>query len=272
VTPGEFEFLAGFLRRRSGISLTSDKTYLFQTRLVPVLSAHRLSSISDVIRALNASTSGPLHDDVVDAMTTNETLFFRDRTPFDLLKSHLLPKLVAARAKTGVIRIWSAAASTGQEAYSLAMLCTELRPMLGGMRIEIVGTDLCQSALARAEQGRYNQFEVQRGLPISLLAKYFTKEGDDWVLAPSIRAMVQFRRFNLLDPLRPLGRFDVVFCRNVLIYFDLETKRTILGKIAEAMADDGTLFLGAAETVLGITDRFAIQPDLHGAYIKTKAG
>ncbi len=271
MTPAEFEFLSGFIRARSGISLADDKIYLFQSRLVPVLSRHQFSDIAALVRSLRLSTSGPLADDVVDAMTTNETLFFRDRLPFDHFANRLLPGLLARPGRSGAIRIWSAAASTGQEAYSLAMLCAEARGALGGTRVEILGTDLSPAALARAESGRYTQFEVQRGLPIGMLAKYFTKDGDDWVISPTIRAMVKFRSFNLLDSFSPLGRFDLIFCRNVLIYFDIDVKRMIFAKLAEALPDDGALVLGSAETVIGITDQFTLHPELRGIYIKTRA-
>ncbi len=270
MSPDEFAFLAEHIHRRAGISLTDDKVYLFQTRLEPVATRHALGSIQGLIAALKREPIGSLSDDVIDAMTTNETLWFRDRTPFDVLAKDILPQLVRARGKSSTIRIWSAAASTGQECYSLAILCEEARAALGGARIEIIGTDICRTALARAAQARYTQFEVQRGLPIALLAKYFTKQGDDWELSPTIRAMVRFQRFNLLDAYASLGRFDIILCRNVLIYFDVATKQTIFAKMADQMADDGFLILGSAETVIGITDRFAIVPDWRGVYAKTQ--
>ncbi len=270
MSPDEFAFLAEHLHRRAGISLSDDKVYLFQTRLEPVAARHALGSIQGLITALKRDPIGSLSDDVIDAMTTNETLWFRDRTPFDVLAKEILPQMVHTRGKLSTVRIWSAAASTGQECYSLAILCEEVRATLGGPRIEIIGTDICRTALARAEKARYTQFEVQRGLPIAHLAKYFTKQGDDWVLSPAIRAMVKFQRFNLLDDFASLGRFDIIFCRNVLIYFDVATKQAIFTKMADQLANDGFLVLGSAETVIGITDRFAIMPNWRGVYAKTQ--
>jgi len=204
--------------------------------------------------------------DIVEAMTTNESFFFRDIKPFDQFKTFVLPQLLRVRAATRSLRIWSAACSSGQEPYSLAMILTEMRAQLAGWRIEIVATDLSTEILDKAQAGLYTQFEVQRGLPIQLLVKYFKQSGDRWQIDEAIRKMVQFRTFNLLDDMGPLGRFDVVFCRNVLIYFDQPTKSAVLGRVARQLAPDGYLYLGGAETVLGITDRFAPVPDNRGIY------
>ncbi len=200
-------------------------------------------------------------------MTTNESFFFRDRTPFDNFQNVMLPALMAARAREKRIRIWCAAASTGQEPYSLAITIRELAAKLAGWRIEITGTDLSNEVLEKARAGVYTQFEVQRGLPIQLLLKYFQQSGDTWRLDPSIRAMVQYKQMNLLDEFRHVGAFDVVFCRNVLIYFDNATKGAVLDKIAKSTAPDGFLVLGAAETVVGLTGAYKPLTDARGVYV-----
>jgi len=204
--------------------------------------------------------------EVVEAMTTNESLFFRDDKPFEHFRTQALPRLHAARPRGAPLRLWSAASSSGQEAYSLAMILTDLRASLGDRRVEIVGTDIAREQLARAREGLYSQFEVQRGLPMQMLVKHFRKEAGGWRVAEAIRRMVEFREWNLLTDLRPLGRFDIVFCRNVLIYFDQPTKARVLEAIAGLLPPDGLLYLGGAETVLGITTRLAPLAGARGVY------
>jgi chemotaxis protein methyltransferase CheR len=208
--------------------------------------------------------------DVVEAMTTNESFFYRDKIPFDHFRDAIMPGLMAARAKERRIRIWCAAASTGQEPYSLAMSIKEMKQKLGGWRVEILATDLSTEVLEKAKAGVYSQFEVQRGLPIQLLVKYFSQVGDTWQIAPDIRAMVQYRPLNLLTDFSNLGRFDVVFCRNVLIYFDQETKIGVLNRVSKMLEGDGFLVLGAAETVVGLTDALKPVPDKRGLYAPNK--
>jgi chemotaxis protein methyltransferase CheR len=199
-------------------------------------------------------------------MTTNESFFFRDDKPFQHFRTQALPRLIAARPPGAALRVWSAASSTGQEAYSLAMILAESKSVVGDRKVEIVGTDIARETLARAREGQYTQFEVQRGLPVQYLMKYFKKEDPHWRISPAIRQMAQFREFNLLGDLRSLGRFDIVFCRNVLIYFDQATKTRVLEQIALLMPPDGMLYLGGAETVLGITSRFAPLTGERGVY------
>jgi chemotaxis protein methyltransferase CheR len=199
-------------------------------------------------------------------MTTNESFFFRDKSPFDLFRDAVMPALLAARAAQRQIRIWCAAASTGQEPYSLAMCLHEMGERTAGWRIEVLATDLSTEVLEKAKAGLYSQFEVQRGLPIGLLVKYFTQVGELWEIAPDIRRMVQYRSLNLLNDFSHLGTFDVVFCRNVLIYFDQETKVDVLDRIARIVPADGYLVLGAAETVVGLTDAFKPLPERRGLY------
>ena len=212
------------------------------------------------------SRADALAQEVVEAMTTNESLFFRDDKPFEHFRGHALPRLHAIRAPGVPLRVWSAASSSGQEAYSLAMTLSEMRASLGERRVEIIGTDIAREQLTRARDGFYTQFEVQRGLPMQMLVKYFRKEAGGWRVAEAIRRMVEFREWNLLADLRGLGRFDIVFCRNVLIYFDQPTKARVLEAIAAMMPADGLLYLGGAETVLGITSRLAPITGARGVY------
>ena len=209
---------------------------------------------------------GRLATDVTEAMTTNETFFYRDKIPFDHLRDTILPGLIQARAARKSLRIWSAASSTGQEPYSIAMCVKEMAAALAGWRIEIVATDLSQEVLEKSKAGVYSQFEVQRGLPIQHLMKYFTQVGELWQLNADIRAMVQFRQLNLLQDFSHLGTFDVIFCRNVLIYFDQDTKAAIFERMAKVLEADGTMLLGAAESVVGITDAFRPIADRRGLY------
>jgi chemotaxis protein methyltransferase CheR len=199
-------------------------------------------------------------------MTTNESFFFRDKTPFEHFRQIIMPALLEARRQSRAIRIWCAAAASGQEPYSIAMCLREMTSAVAGWRIEILATDLADAVLDRARQGLYSQFEVQRGLPIKLLVRYFTQVGESWQIAPEIRAMVNFRCFNLLSDFASLGTFDVVLCRNVLIYFDQETKSDVLRRMAEAMSSDAYLVLGAAETAVGLSDRFRMVSDRPGLY------
>ena len=203
---------------------------------------------------------------VVEAMTTNESFFFRDKTPFEHFRTTIMPALLAARQNTRTIRIWCAAAATGQEPYSLAMCLAEMERDIAGWRIELLATDLSGEVLEKAQVGLYSQFEVQRGLPIAQLLKYFTQSGDLWQIAPRLRAMVKYQKLNLLSDFAQLGRFDAIFCRNVLIYFDQNTKIDILNRLARSTASDGYLVLGAAETVVGLVDSFKTLPDKRGLY------
>jgi chemotaxis protein methyltransferase CheR len=263
--PDDFEFIAKMLKDRSGLVLTKDKSYLLESRLMPVARKRGLKGLEDLVSALRRRDEA-LARDVTEAMTTNESFFFRDQKPFDQFRNIVLPNLLKARANKRSFRIWCAAASSGQEPYSLAMILKEEAAKLMGWRTEIIGTDISSEILDKAKKGQYTQFEVQRGLPIQMLVKYFKKNGETWELDPAVRSMVQFREWNLLGDLRSLGQFDVVFCRNVLIYFDQGTKGNVLGKIHELMPDDGVMYLGGAETVLGISDKFKAIPGQRGVY------
>jgi chemotaxis protein methyltransferase CheR len=263
----DFEFLAGLLKERSGLMLTPDKVYLLESRLTPLARKRGLDTLDALVQKLRLSRDEALCVDVTEAMTTNESFFFRDNTPFDLFKNHVLPAMEKSRGGQKRLRIWCAAASTGQEPYSLAILLRENWMKWQNWKIEIIGTDICTQVLEKAKAGTYSQFEVQRGLPIQMLIKYFTQEGDTWQLNNDIRNMVTFRSFNLLNNFIGLGSFDVIYCRNVLIYFDQNTKKQVLERMRKVLSDDGTLFLGAAETVLGITDAFRPVRGQRGMYV-----
>jgi chemotaxis protein methyltransferase CheR len=267
MTPSGFATLAAVLHAGSGLAIGPDKLYLLETRLAPLLRRHGLPSLDALATTLRGGREQVLEREVIEAMATHESSFFRDDKPFAHVRAHALPRLHAARPPGVALRAWSAAASTGQEAYSLAMILTEMRPALAGRAVDILGTDIARDPLARAREGLYSQFEVQRGLPVQMLLRYFRKEGEQWRIDAAIRAMAAFRVFNLLGDLRPLGRFDIVFCRNVLIYFDPPTKTRVLEAIARQMAPDAVLYLGGAETPVGLTDRFAPVAGTHGAYV-----
>lgn len=267
MTPAEYDYLRQFLKTRSGLVLSNEKQYLIESRLLPVARKAGLSSIGDLVARLRDPSAAAMAEAVVEAMTTNESFFYRDKLPFEHFTQFMLPELMARRAATRRLRIWCAAASTGQEPYSLAMCLKEYGPKLAGWRVDILGTDLSNEVLDKAKAGRYSQFEVQRGLPIQLLLKYFSQDGDSWTISPDIRSMVQWRKFNLLDSYAALGQFDIVFCRNVLIYFDQPTKVDVLYRIGRQLPADGYLLLGAAETVVGLTEAFRPAPDRRGVYV-----
>ena len=272
MTPIEYDYLRKLLKDRSGLVLAADKQYLVESRLLPVARKVGAGTLSELVQKLKSTGAEPLAVDVIEAMTTNETFFFRDKIPFDHFRETIMPALRAAREAQRRVRIWCAACSTGQEPYSLAICLKEMSQQIAGWRIEIISTDISQEVLEKAKAGIYSQFEVQRGLPIQLLVKYFTQVGEMWQIAPDIRAMVQYRTLNLLQDFSQLGTFDVVFCRNVLIYFDQERKIDILGRLARVMEPDGYLVLGAAETVVGLTDTFKPVPDRRALYAPNADG
>jgi chemotaxis protein methyltransferase CheR len=256
MTPADFSTLAQIVKQHSGLVLTPEKSYLLEARLAPVARQWNLATVEELASRLRMRPDDALIRAVNEAMTTNETFFFRDTKPFDLLRNIMLPQVIAARGMKRSLRIWSAASSAGQEAYSIAMLLHERAAELGSWRIEIVGTDLSNEMVTRARAGVYSQFEVQRGLPAKYLIKYFKQAPGGWQISDTLKQMVQFKTLNLLGSLSSLGQFDIVFCRNVLIYFDLPTKSRVLQAIAAQTASDGFLVLGGAETILGVSDRF----------------
>jgi chemotaxis protein methyltransferase CheR len=265
VTPPDYEYLRKLLREQSGLDLSADKQYLIESRLLPLSRKAGLAGIGDLVQKMKAGSTS-ITTQVVEAMTTNETFFFRDKTPFDHFRDSIMPEILRARTSRKSVRIWCAAGSTGQEPYSLAMCLKEMNGALAGWRVEIIATDLSQEVLEKSKAAIYSQFEVQRGLPIQLLVKYFKQTGEFWQVNAEVRAMVQHRQLNLLHDFSQLGLFDVIFCRNVLIYFDQDTKIKIFSRLAKATEVDGFLVLGAAETVVGLTDVFKPFPERRGLY------
>jgi chemotaxis protein methyltransferase CheR len=271
VTPQDYDYLRKLLKQRSGLVLSAEKQYLAESRLLPVARKHKLNGLGELVGKLKSTGHSALSVEVVEAMTTNETFFFRDKAPFENFRDTVLPALMAARAREKRLRIWCTAAATGQEPYSLAMILDGLGASLAGWRVDILATDISGEVLAKAKSGIYSQFEVQRGLPIANLVKYFAQVGELWQIAPALRSMVQFRPINLLNDFAPLGTFDIVFCRNVLIYFDQTTKTDVLNRLAVQIPSDGYLVLGAAETVVGLTDAYKPVPDRRGLYAPNAA-
>ena len=269
----DFDYLRELLKDRSGLVLSTEKVYLVESRLMPVARKRGFAGLDDLVAAVRSGRDEGLLVEITDAMTTNESFFFRDMKPFDSFRDVVLPTLTEARGKAGKkkIRIWCAACSSGQEPYTLAMLLKENASKVQGFQFEIVATDLSTEIIAKARAGLYTQFEVQRGLPIQLLVKYFKQIGEQWQIDVGLRGMVDYRNFNLLEPYTGLGQFDVVFCRNVLIYFDQPTKSDMLQRMSKIMPSDGILYLGGAESVLGITEAFKPMPGQRGIYMVNAA-
>ncbi|MCC6469072.1 MAG: protein-glutamate O-methyltransferase [Alphaproteobacteria bacterium] len=268
--PEDFDFLSSLLKERSGLVLARDKGYLLESRLLPVARRHGIKGLDELVAAVRARRDAALLRDITEAMTTNESLFFRDIKPFEIFKSKVLPDLMASRQSSRTIKIWCAASSSGQEPYSIAMTLKEEGARVANWRIEIVATDISVEMLEKAKAGSYSQFEVQRGLPINLLLKYFKQVGDKWQIDNALRGMVKYREFNLLDDPATLGSFDIIFCRNVLIYFDPPTKTKVLDRMSRILAPDGFLYLGGAETVIGVTERFQPLSGYRGVYCQAQ--
>lgn len=251
-----FQYVRDFVYRQAAIVLDDGQGYLVDSRLGALAQREGYSSVDDLVGRLRRGEPETLPAKVVEAMTTNETSFFRDAAPFEAMRKRVIPELLNARAATRGLRIWSAAASTGQEPYSLALLLREHFPQLDNWNVRVLGTDINGAVLERAREARYRQLEVNRGLPAAMLIKYFQREGVDWQLAPEVKRVAYFEQLNLLDPWTRVGPCDVIFLRNVLIYFDLPTRKQILRRVRETLRPDGYLFLGCAETPLGVDDTF----------------
>jgi len=269
MSPDEFHQLARFLKRRAGIMLGDGKRALAASKLNPVVARFGFKTIGDLIHELG-SPGDALARDVIDALTTNETFFFRDKAVFDYFRCQIFPPLLHARLAQRRVRIWCAAASTGQEPYSVAMIVDEFRPLLKGWTIEILATDIAANAIARARNGMYGAGEVERGLPREMLIKHFRRDGEGWRLDPSLRRRVTFARRNLIEPFHDLGIFDVIFCRNLLIFFDTATKQNVLGRLQASLADDGHLILGSAETLMGFGAALEPASIARGIYAKAR--
>ena len=269
MTGPDYDHFCRLVRQRSGLVLTAEKAYLVSSRLAPVARAEGLGTVAELLAVLRIGASEALLQQAVDVMATHESYFFRDAAPFEQLANAVLPPLIAARQAQRSLRIWCAACSSGQEPYSVAMILMEMGHRLSGWKLDILATDMSEPILRKASAGLYNDFEVNRGLSPERQARWFKQEPDGWRVSPMLKQMVRFRPHNLLQGSAGLGVFDVVFCRNVLIYFDIETKRQILDQVRRAMAVDGSLLLGSAETVLGVSSAVEPVPGLRGLYRPT---
>lgn len=268
MSPEEFEFISQAIKKRSGLALTPDKQYLLESRLQPIMRTCGSKSMSEFLSLLKLKAAEELYMEVTDAMTTNESMFFRDTKPFNQLRNAMLPRIVENKAATRSFRVWSAACSNGQEPYSILMTLLEEIHKLSGWNYDIVATDISPRVLEKAKKGIYTQFEVQRGLPIQMLLKYFKQvDAQNWQIHEKLRETIAFRVYNLLDDLTPLGKFDIIFCRNVLIYFDEATKSKVLDTMAGMLNPGGFLLLGSSETTIGLTSRYKVMEGEHGLHM-----
>lgn len=271
ITPQDFDYVRTFVFDQAGIVLENGKQYLVESRLLPIAKARGYDSLARLVNTLKGPDAA-LRRQVIEAMTTNETTFFRDIAPFEALKKHVVPQLMDARRTTRELRFWYGASSTGQEPYSVVMMLLETFPELTNWRVTHYATDINIEVIERARAGKYNQVEINRGLPATYLVKYFDKVGTEWQLKPIVRDRVTFEQLNLVKAWPLLPTFDVIMLRNVMIYFDVEAKRQILTKLNRQLHDDGYLFLGGAETTMGIVDSFRrMQLDQAGCYCKAEA-
>lgn len=264
--------LAGLLEARTGQQIVPSRYWRIQTALAPLLKQHAIPDLDALVAVLSDPDNEPLLQESLEAMLNNESFFFRDTALFATLRSEAFPMLRERRSQRKTMRVWCAGTSTGQEAYSVAMLFDTEREKWAGWNIEIVGTDISASVVERARAGRYSQFEIQRGLSVDYMLRYFAQEGEDWVIDPAIQKMVRFEQENILKPRSDLGKFDIVLCRNVLMYFGPETRAIAYAKLERALEDDGLLMLGAAESVLGQTELFSATREMRGLYCKAVPG
>lgn len=251
----DFQYIQSFIKKHTAIALESDKEYLVESRLSPIAKEYGFASVDKLVTEFKERPTDALKLKIIDAIATNETLFFRDVHPFDVLKQNIIPELVRKRGEQRTLSIWCAAASSGQEPYTIAMILKELSSLLDGWRINFIASDISEKILIKAEAGVYSQLEVNRGLPLPYLLKYFDKEGTGWRIKKNIRDMVRYQKVNVIQSW-PVSHVDLIFMRNLLIYFDLETKKEIFKRMAKIMALDGYLFLGGAETILGVSNDF----------------
>ena len=270
---GEFEIMAKFIKEISGISLEQNKTYLIESRLSDLAESEGVKTFSDFF--FKAKFNKILKEKIIDAISTNETSFFRDKTPFEAMKYKVLPDLIdnktSVKGSIPSIKIWSAACSSGQEPYSIAMILMDMLPdIFSKWNITIFATDISDEILRKASVGNFSDFELGRGLSGTFRDKYFTNKNGSWHIKDRVRSMVKFQKINLLEPFRGLGKFDIVFCRNVAIYFDLDTKKKLFDRIADVLAPGGYLFIGSTETLLGVSDKFASRNYLRAIFYKLK--
>ncbi|WP_136810690.1 CheR family methyltransferase [Desulfosediminicola flagellatus] len=275
IAPDELKIVAQYIKDISGIHLDQSKSYLFETRLSSIAEEAGCSSYRELQKKAKLDASKKIERRIVDAITTNETLFFRDKGPFELLQHKILPEMIDLRTprtptiKTN-LRIWSAASSTGQELYSIAIILKELLRDLSKYKITLLGTDISDNAISQASYGKYNKFEIERGLERPMLQKYFSLIGDSWKIKDEIRSMANFRKLNLMQPFTSLGKFDIIFCRNVAIYFTLQDRQKLFNKIADSLADDGFLVIGSTESLTGVCNRFIPKRHLRSIFYQKK--
>lgn len=270
IQPSELPILSKYIYEISGISLDKSKSYLLEARLAPICKEHDFKSFQDLVSKAKLDRTKKFEKQIIDAISTNETLFFRDSAPFELLKNKLIPEVIDAKtAKSTLppqIKIWSAASSTGQELYSIAITIKEMLGANGKYRFNLLGTDISNQAIAQASYGKFNKFEIDRGLPQNTLRKYFTPDADGWKIKDEIRAMVRFQQFNLMSSFASLGKFDIIFCRNVAIYFTLEDRKILFDKIYNALDDNGFLVIGSTESLTGVSTKFVAKRHLRSIF------
>lgn len=274
ITPTELKLISQYIQSITGIYLDHSKSYLFETRLSSIAEAQGCKSYQELHNKARQDASKKIEKEIVDAITTNETLFFRDKGPFELLQHKILPEVIDARSTQSSlktrIKIWSSAASTGQELYSIAIVVKELLKDASNYAFTLLGTDISDAAIAQASYGKYNRFEIERGLDKKYLQKYFTLFGDSWKIKDEIRAMVNFKKLNLMQPFTSLGKFDIIFCRNVAIYFTLEDRKKLFNKLADSLTDDGFLVIGSTESLTGVCPRFVPKRHLRSIFYQKK--
>jgi chemotaxis protein methyltransferase CheR len=275
ITPDEVKILSQYIYSISGIFLDDKKTYLIETRLKDLVETEKCKSYGELCFKAKTDAGRTIERKIINAITTNETLFFRDNSPFDLVRYKIMPELIDKRmASSGgrpmPIRIWSAACSTGQEVYSLAIVLKELLPNLKKYNIKLLGTDISDEAIAKASYGHYNKFEIDRGLDKEKMQRYFTQNQNSWKIRDDIRAMVLFQKINLMNSLAGVGKFDIILCRNVAIYFNTEDRKKLFEKIAGVLEPDGYLIIGSTESLTGITQRFEPQRHLRSVFYRIK--
>jgi chemotaxis protein methyltransferase CheR len=274
VTPDEFQIFKKYIHESSGIALELGKEYLLETRLHSLLGEYGCSTFRDLYFKSKSDASKKIEEKIIDAISTNETYFFRDKTPFKLLQHKILPDLIDKRSKNSTlkpsIKLWSAASSTGQEIYSIAMTLDGMGISATNYNIRLLGTDISDSAVAQASYGSYNKFEVSRGLDQKKIDKYFTENGDKWQIKDQIRIMAQFKKMNLIKPFTSIGKFDIILCRNVMIYFTAEDRKKIYANIARALEPDGYLLIGSTESLTNVTDLFQSQRYLQSTFYQFK--
>lgn len=274
ITPAELKLISEYIQGITGIYLDQSKSYLFETRLSSIAEAQGCKTYQELHTKARREPSKKIEKEIIDAITTNETLFFRDKGPFELLRHKILPEIIDQRSSGSAlkpkIKIWSAASSTGQELYSIAIVIKELLKEPNKYSFTLLGTDISDAAVSQASYGKYNRFEIERGLDRKYLQKFFTLFGDTWKIKDEIRGMVNFKKFNLMQPFTSIGKFDIIFCRNVAIYFTLEDRKKLFNKLADNLADDGYLVIGSTESLTGVCPRFVPKRHLRSIFYQKK--